>query len=83
MKVPRDGLPPLRCELRLILEGQGPDACKRVLESKITGARFRKHTSTCADCADLVRELYEDGIIPVIDEPVAPEILESLRGIGE
>lgn len=65
MWVPRADLPPLKCELRLILEGQGPDACKKVLESELMGARFRRHAETCADCADLVRELYGDRQIPI------------------
>lgn len=82
MRVPRDRLPPLRCELQLILEGQGPAACKRVLESLI-GARLREHAQACAGCGDIVRELYRDGDIPLTDDPLTPELLEILQQDGE
>lgn len=65
MRVPREDLPPLRHELRLILEGQGPEACKQALEARQTGARLREHAEECADCADVVRELYGGAPIPV------------------
>ncbi len=70
MWVPREDLPPLKCELRLILEGQGPDACKMVLESEVTGARFREHAENCAECGDIVWGLYGDKPIPVRPEPL-------------
>jgi hypothetical protein len=60
MQVSRDVLPPLRCELRLILEGQGPAACKHTLESEMIGAHIRKHAENCAECGEIVRELYGD-----------------------
>lgn len=63
--VSRDDLPPLNHELRLIYEGQGAEACKTVLESRILGAPFREHAESCPDCGDIVRELYGDGEIPV------------------
>lgn len=70
MWVPRDDLPPLKCELRLILEGQGPNACMLVLESEVTGVRFREHADECAECGNIVRELYGDEPIPVRPEPL-------------
>jgi hypothetical protein len=82
MRVPRDSLPPLRCELQLILEGQGPAACKRVLESLI-GTRLREHAGTCERCGEIVRELYGDGNIPTTDDPLTPELLELLQPDGE
>lgn len=71
MWVPREHLPPLKHELRLILEGQGPGACKKVLESELMGARYRKHAENCAECGDIVRELYGDKPIPVRPDPFA------------
>ncbi len=65
MWVPREDLPPLKCELQLILEGQGPRACKQVLESQLTGARFREHAEKCATCGEIVQELYGGEPIPV------------------
>ena len=64
MRVPRDNLPPLKHELRQILEGQGPEACKQVLESQL-GTALREHARSCAECNDIVRELYRDGDIPI------------------
>lgn len=63
--MPRGDLPPLKCELRLILEGQGPDACMQVLESELLGRRFREHAETCAGCGDIVGELYGGKTIPI------------------
>jgi len=56
MQVPRDSLPPLKHTLRQLLEGQGPDAVKQVLNSAI-GEGVRKHAEECADCADVIAEV--------------------------
>lgn len=65
MWVPREDLPPLKCELRLILEGQGVSAAKVVLESEEMGRRIREHVETCPKCDGTLRELYGDKPIPV------------------
>lgn len=56
-------------ELRLMLEGQGPQACKNILESPDNGARIREHAEYCPECGDIVRELYGGEPIPVRPEP--------------
>lgn len=67
MQVPRGDLPPFKHELRIILEGQGPEACKNVLEARFIGESLREHAQKCASCGDIVRELYGDQPIPVKD----------------
>jgi hypothetical protein len=83
MQVPRGSLPPLKCELQLILEGQGPEACQRVLESSVIGARFREHADICTRCGEIVRELYSNGNIPITDDPLPTHLLEFLQEKGE
>ena len=52
-----------------MLEGQGPQACKNILESPDNGARIREHAAHCLVCGDIVRELYGGEPIPVRSEP--------------
>lgn len=56
MRVPRDDLPPLKHTLREVLEGQGPAAVRRVLNS-VAGAGLREHAKECAGCADVIAEV--------------------------
>jgi hypothetical protein len=70
MRVPGVGLVPIKHELQLMLEGQGPQVCKEILESPDIGARFRHHAERCAACGDIKRELYGDKPIPVRPEPL-------------
>lgn len=70
MWVPREDLPALKHELRLILEGQGPEVCKRTLESQHIGERLREHAENCAECGAIVCELYPNGLIPVHEGPL-------------
>jgi|tagenome__1003787_1003787.scaffolds.fasta_scaffold20786393_2 hypothetical protein len=68
MIVPRRDLPPLDHELRLMLRSQGPGACRMVLETEVIGSRLREHATCCADCGDVMGELYGNREIAVRDE---------------
>jgi len=59
MTVSRDCMPPLKHELRQMLEGQGPDAVRRVLNST-AGPGFREHAKICAECANVIAEVCGD-----------------------
>jgi hypothetical protein len=65
MKVPRGFLSSQDCELKRILDEQGFVAFKNVLEAEFAGASLREHAKTCADCSDIIRRIYPDGVIPV------------------
>jgi len=70
--------------LRRILEHQGPNAVRQVLESiEPPGEHLREHVRTCTECAELKRELYGDRDIPITNDHLTPELLELLREIGE
>jgi hypothetical protein len=65
MGVPREDMPITGHRLRVILEGQGPEACKLVLESELIGAVQREHVKNCPECHAIVLQLYPDGVIPI------------------
>lgn len=84
MRAPNGGATPRSCTLRNILERQGPGATRQVLKSfGSAGDHFRQHASACLDCADLVRELYGDGGIPISKDPLTPELIALLRELDE
>ena len=61
MKVPRDSLPPLKHELRQVLERKGPAAVRGVLNST-AGPDLREHAKKCAECADVIAEVCGDKL---------------------
>jgi hypothetical protein len=65
MRVPRESLPPTRHPLRVVLEGQGPERCKHLLEAELIGAVLRQHINDCDDCRSIALELYPNREIPV------------------
>lgn len=84
MRVPNADAALTSHTLRRILEYQGPNAVRQVLESfGQPGEDLRQHTRTCSACADLRRELYGDREIPVKNSYLTPELLELLRELGE
>jgi hypothetical protein len=60
-------MPPLRHTLRQLLVGQAPTAVKTVLNSSV-GVAYRAHAETCADCADVIAEVYGPHGPPPVDE---------------
>ena len=84
MRVPDTGEALNGHTLRRILIHQGPNAVRQVLETfEQPGENLRQHAKACPACADLVRELYGDGEIPVKDNYLTPELRELLRELGE
>ncbi len=72
------------CTLRIIFNGQGPDAARRVLESFGSPSdHLRQHAITCPDCSDIVREFYGDGDIPVTGDYLTDELKKLLKDLGE
>ncbi len=68
------------CTLQIILEGQGPTAVREVLESfGPPGENLRQHARMCLRCAGIVRQLYGEEDVPVAEDPLAPELLETLK----
>jgi hypothetical protein len=84
MRAPNHGAVLSDHTLRRILTHQGPNAVRSVLESfGQPGEHLREHAKSCAECADVVRELYGDKEIPVTGNYLTPELLELLRDIDE
>lgn len=84
MRAPNQGAALTSCTLRIILNGQGSDQVRQVLQSfGSAGKHLRQHASACPDCADLKRELFGEGEIPINDDPLTPELLALLRELDE
>lgn len=84
MRVPNTDAALSSCTLRRILVHQGPNAVRQVLESfGPPGENLRQHVESCSDCADLKRELYGNGEIPISNDYLTPELQELLRELNE